>query len=267
MIECALGFYEKVQAAFGGQKSRPEPPIHAISPKATPPAVAAPAALTRYFTGVVTSLDDGGGMIDHQVCFEQSRVVGDERVEVGATVHVEAAREHHQAGWRATRVQLVAHWRPDASSSSHVVVGFITNIGRTQGIVNDGSEDVRFPLTALDASYRPSVGDWVQARVLEQDDAIVITSVTPLRRRAFSGVVTLFNKGEGTVGDDVSFAAGVVANGYRPRLGDEVSGECVECRHAPPCVWRALCLQPSASVKPQVERFVCDAGNPQCIKI
>ena len=250
MIEYAFGFYQKVQLALGKQKSSPEPPNLTTRPKATPNDVT---SLSRFFTGVVTSLDDGGGLIDQHVYFEQSCVLGDERIEVGATVHVQATREHHQAGWKATRVQLVLHWRPDATSSSHMVVGSITNLGRSQGIASDGSKDIRFPLSSVDANYRPTVGDWVQLLVLEQDDTVVVSAVTPLRRRTFSGVVTMFNRGEGTVDGTVFFAAGVVTDGYRPRLGDEVSGECVEWKHN--TSWRALSLQPSKNIKPLVQRF------------
>ena len=246
MIECAYGFYEKVQLALGRKKSIPEAPVTTLKPKVVSGETTS--SLSRFFTGVVTSLDKGGGMIDQHVFFDQSSVLGNERIEVGSTVHVQATREHQQAGWRATRVQLVVHWKPDASSGSHVVVGFISNLGRSQGIASDGNEDVRFPLTAVSSNYRPNIGDWVQIFVLEQDGAATVSAVTPLRRRVFHGVVSNFNRSEGTVDGNVSFAADVVCNGYRPRLGEEVSGECVEWKSATP--WRALSLKPSNGAKP-----------------
>ncbi|KAL5515673.1 hypothetical protein EMCRGX_G000874 [Ephydatia muelleri] len=256
MIECAYGFYEKVQLALGRKKSNPEAPVTTTKPKVVSGETTS--SLSRFFTGVVTSLDEGGGMIDQHVFFDQSSVLGNERIEVGSTVHVQAAREHQQAGWRATRVQLVVHWKPDASSGTHVVVGFISNLGRSQGIVSDGNDDVRFPLTAVSSNYRPNIGDWVQIFVLEQDGAATVSAVTPLRRRVFHGVVSNFNRSEGTVDGNVSFAADVVCNGYRPRLGEEVSGECVEWKSATP--WRALSLKPSNGAKPlgcgKIDRLV-----------
>lgn len=264
MIECAYGFYEKVQLALGRKKIPPEAPI---PPTLKPRAISSEttSSLSRFFTGVVTSLDEGGGMIDQHVYFDQSSILGDERIDVGSTVHVQAAREHQQAGWRATRVQLVVCWKPDASSDSHMVVGFISNLGRSQGIANDGNGDFRFPLTAVGDNYRPSIGDWVHILVLEQDGTTTVSAVAPLRRRAFNGVVTTFNRSEGTVDGNVFIAAGVVDNGYRPRLGEEVSGECVEWKHATP--WRALYLRPSNGTKSLVKRCVLNLHHNHVIAI
>ena len=115
----------------------------------------------RSFTGCVTSVEGPCGMINYNVFFDQDAVVGGERPSEGDTVHVEAVREHSEAGWKAVSVQLVEQWRTGAKEEPLLrsVVGYVKEGGKGRWMAICGKEEVLFDGTAVDPTYLPHRGD------------------------------------------------------------------------------------------------------------
>lgn len=115
----------------------------------------------RSFTGCVTSVEGPCGMINYNVFFDQDAVVGGERPSEGDTVHVEAVREHSEAGWKAVSVQLVEQWRTGAKEEPLLrsVVGYVKEGGKGRWMAVCGKEEVLFDGRAVDLTYLPHRGD------------------------------------------------------------------------------------------------------------
>ena len=118
----------------------------------------------RYFTGTVTSLNDEGGMIDNHVYFDLDCITGAREPVVGGAAHVTATRGHLQAGWRATRVDLLTEWRPDEGSEVELVVGVVSGWSHTKCVVESGENEVTFSPNECRpiSGYRPYVGDCIE---------------------------------------------------------------------------------------------------------
>lgn len=195
----------------------------------------------RSFSGKVTSVEVDCGMVDHSVFFDLDKVVGGARPVLGDSVHVEAARDHAMACWRALSVQLVNQWDPSQDQEVEVssVVGYIRDSGRGQWLVISGKEEIMFMEDSLVDDYVPVRGDWVMIRM--EDNAPV--EVKPLRQQTINGVVDRFTGVHGVVNGNVGFSLAVCATGYHPRLGDNVVVNCLECKHTN-LYWRAIKVSP-----------------------
>ena len=199
---------------------------------------------SRYFTGVVTGLGQHSGMIDHQVFFELESVIGGQKPRVGSSVHVSAEREHAHAGWRARRVEVTSEWQPEAASRKQVLIGYISRLSPTLGVVDCSTEEVTFsPYESVVSGYKAHVNDWVQVSVLHQDGESVVCEVRPLRERSLVGTVTMVSTGFGLIDSNVYFTFSSCVSGYRARVGDDVNVVCVEYRH-PKSTWRAVRMEP-----------------------
>ena len=199
----------------------------------------------RYFTGVVTSVNDTSGMIDCRVFFEMDTVIGGQRPAVGATVHVCATREHSQAGWRATKVEVTSQWQPEGRSEKEVLIGFVAQLSSTRGVIDCGTEEVVFsPGSGVCADeYKPFVNDRVSVSLLYQDGERMVNEVRPLREKSMTASVSSVLQGYGTIEEDIYFSFFSCARGYRPRVGDSVRVVCVEYQHQK-SNWRALSVEP-----------------------
>ena len=209
----------------------------------------------RYFTGEVTSVNYTSGMIDQRVFFELSNVIGGQRPVVGSTVHVHAIREHSQAGWRATRVEVTSKWQPEARSEKEALIGHVAQLSLTRGIIDCSTEEIVFsPGAGVCANgYKPFVNDRVYVVLLIQDGERVVNEVTPLRERALTGVVSSVLQGYGMIEEDIYFTFYSCVRGYRPRMGDSVRVVCVEYRHQK-SNWRATSVEPAAT-QPETGRL------------
>ena len=99
--------------------------------------------------------------------FSFSCIIGDSNPVVGDPVHVAASRDHSQAGWTATRVEILnAIWKQDNLSHTEVLVGVVAHLTSKLGVIDCSSKEVSFPVekatTACGTKYRPSVKDCVQ---------------------------------------------------------------------------------------------------------
>ena len=248
-----LNLYQQLRSVVFGDEERRD------SSKSPPtPSPAAPVTRKReerFFNGVVSSMNQSSGMIDHLVFFELGAVMGGLTPEVGSTVHVSAEREHSQAGWRATRVEVTsAKWQPDTNSRTQVLIGYVSKMSLTRCIVDCSTEEVAFsPQEVSSASYRPHVKDWVQLTILHQDGQTLVNDVQPLREKTLTACVSSVGQGFGTIGDDIYFAFSSCVRGYQPRVGEEVRVVCVECQH-PRSNWRATHVEPVAGQPPQQTR-------------
>jgi hypothetical protein len=108
------GVYQQLKAMVWGEGSERE--------KTEPQSVPSPAPQPqkRFFSGEITSLSDTSGMIDHQVFFTPSVVMGGRTPQVGALVHVTAERPHPLACWQATRVEVTESWDSDTDEERRV---------------------------------------------------------------------------------------------------------------------------------------------------
>ena len=249
-----LSLYHQLRSVvFGGEEqhdSSKNPPIQ------RPTAAVTRKREERFFNGVVSSMNQSSGMIDHLVFFELGAVMGGLTPEVGSAVHVSAEREHSQAGWRAIRVEVTsAKWQPDTESRTRVLIGYISKTSPTKCIVDCSTEEVAFsPQEVSTTSYRPHVNDWVQLTILHQDGQTLVNDVQPLREKTLTASVSSVSQGFGTIGDDIYFVFSACVRGYRPRVGEEVRVVCVEYQH-PRSNWRATHVEPVSSQPPRQTRW------------
>ena len=202
----------------------------------------------RSFTGCVTSVDGPCGMIDYNVFYDHDAIVGGERPCERDTVHVEAVREHSEAGWRAVSVQLVEQWRTGAREEplTRSVVGYVKEGGRGRWMAVCGKEEIIFDTITVDPAYLPHRGDWVMVGV--KGESGEVTSVRPLREKTVTGRVVQFTGVQGIVDGNIGFSLAVCESGYYPHVGDEVRVTCLECEHAH-LSWRAVTMSIAPSEK------------------
>lgn len=256
-----LGLYQRLRSLVVGEAEEEE---DGSSSKISIPA--SPAAIDperereeRFFNGVVTSVREDSGMIDHRVFFALDAVIGGARPVEGCAVRVHAVRQHARAGWRAERVEVTSPWRPDSVASRRVRVGFVAALSATLGTVDCGADEIAFsPRECLADGYRPHVNDWVQVCLLcEHDDGgesettTTVTDVRPLREKTVVDAVTSLSQGFGLIGGDVYFTLSACVRGYRPAaVGERVAAHCVEYRH-PRSSWRAVRVEPAGAQPPR----------------
>ena len=220
---------------------------------------------TRKFTGKVTQMSTGYGMIDGCVYFGLDAVVGCVEVKEGDRVRCTALRLHCDAGWRAKRVELEneENWlgtRPsglkkenlntcnDLTVDQQSIVGTVTKLSRHGGGIINGDVAV-FSQDAVVKGYVPCVGDWVRADIQCITSAVeegqwTATKVQPLRVRTVEGRICALCGGYGFIDEDIYFSFKVCSSHYRPRTGDMVSVTTIECSYKQ-TNWRAIRLEPS----------------------
>ncbi len=239
-------FYQQLRTVIFGGEQGPVEDRDGDANKSTPIVESVERkAQERYFTGVVTSMDQSSGMIDNQVFFELEGVIGGKRPVVGSSVHVHARRDHRQAGWKALRVEVTSQWQPEGRSEREVLNGYIGKLSPTLGVVDCGTDEVSFfPREVAASGYRPHVNDWVQLAILHQDGESKVTGISPLRERRATGTVTYVSPGFGIIDDDVYYTFSACLRGYQAKVGDRVVMECVEYHH-PKSNWRAVLVEPA----------------------
>ncbi len=255
-------FYQQFRAlVLGGEREEEA----ADSNKSTPRKAPDMRAQERYFSGVVTSMDQSSGMIDHQVFFELGHVIGGQKPMVGCSVHVHAQRAHPQAGWKATRVEVTSQWLSEGRSEREVLTGYISKLSPTLGIVDCGTDEISFvPREVAASGYRPHANDWVQVTILHQDEESKVTGIGPLREKMATGTVTSVSSGFGTIDDNVYFTLSACMRGYRARVGDRVAMECVEYNH-PRSNWRAVLIEPALDAPP-TSASMATAPHPRLLE-
>lgn len=76
---------------------------------------------TRTFTGYISNLFGNHGLIDGDVYFSYSVVVGSQRPQVGNEVSVIASRQHREGGWYADQVSILKQWTEENDSGKFCV--------------------------------------------------------------------------------------------------------------------------------------------------
>jgi hypothetical protein len=232
------GVYQQLKSMVWGEGSEREKtePQSAPSP--------APKPQKRFFSGEITSLSDTSGMIDHQVFFTPSVVMGGRTPQVGALVHVTAERPHPLACWQATRVEVTESWDSDTDEERRTLIGSISKISRTLAVVDCSTSEVTFdPQLYCGTGYRYETGDWVTVGVRlgeEEEEDGEVEFVRPLREKEVEGVITSMSRGYGFVDDDIIFSLGLCGRS-QVRIGEEVKVKCVEFRHHQ-ASWRAVSM-------------------------
>lgn len=253
-----FGLYQRLSSLLLGAE---EPPYDSNKSAPTQPlGVASKSPVgekqERYFNGVVSSVSDKSGMIDHQVFFELGCVIGGLKPVVGSSVYVHAVREHAQAGWQARRVELTTKWRPEAQSSKQIMIGYVSKLSQTRGVVDCGAEEVAFvPQECVSSRYRPHVNDWVQVTLLHQDEQTVVSGVCPLRERAVTGTVDSVSHSFGIINGDIYFTFSACVRGWRVGVGERVRVVCVEYRHHR-SNWRAIHVEPIQEQPEVATRYI-----------
>ena len=209
---------------------------------------------TRHFTGVVSQVNDCCGMVDKKVFFDMSVVVGGRRPAIGSSAHVIAERPHPHAGWTASRVEITSPWKPEERSTKRVLIGYISQLSRTKGVVTCSDEEICFSTDSLNSSasghYWPHTNDYVQITLLSQDGETVVSDLCPLREKQITGHVTSVSHGYGAIDEEGVYftSSACTPRGFSPRQGERVRAWCVECRHKR-SNWRAFVVEP-ASLEP-----------------
>ncbi|XP_019853676.1 PREDICTED: putative helicase MOV-10 [Amphimedon queenslandica] len=227
---------------------------------------------SRHFTGRVTQYDrtTSSGMIDNIIYFDQSVIMGGMKPKIGVSAHVEATRQHSLAAWKATKVQLINQWQPEADTGSRNIVGHVTEEGRTSYIIYcTNNEEITLQRSSIPSTsdYCPRNGDWVMLSIVEQvggsdkegeSSRIEITDVKPLRRKEVTATIEYYTGRIGMIEGDIGFNLSVYQGGGAPCVGDTVIVECVECKHAR-MSWRAIKVKP---INHQSTKISSDGGQP-----
>lgn len=204
--------------------------------------------LRKRFSGKVTKLYDGSGIIEEEVFFNFDKVIGGLRPKLGTEVYVEASREGMEHGWRADRVEvLMTDWSSFGEEGTfEVLVGEVTEVTGDNLIVN---YDLFCNVSCATIGYTPSKGDWVRVE-LTRDRGVVyeVKSVGPLREKNVIGSITAVGNGHGYINTDIFFTFGACRKNYIPRRGHTVQVMAIESSQGN-CKWRALRIEPKMPSK------------------
>ncbi|XP_038054023.1 RNA helicase Mov10l1-like [Patiria miniata] len=220
------------------------------------------------FSGKVTDLLYGYGLIDNNVYFTFDCVLGGQRPAVGDSVVVQAVRDHNMGGWKATKVDIWQDWENDETGQnpqSGTLIGKVTKVSQDSGFIN---ETVAFDQDSLVFGYKPCRGDWIQGDVTFEpsSDKSQARNVRPLREQKFSGSVTHLYPGYGHVNGKIYFTFRVCEGGWRPKKGDLVEGRMMESQQSKGN-WRAISMkQDTRSNRLSKLEPVTDSPLAQCMK-
>lgn len=198
--------------------------------------------LTKSCFGTVTRLYDGAGVINDDIYFTFDVAVGGFRPELSSEVHLDAARENSNSGWKATRICSFKEWdsKPESGTNENII-GMVNNV---KGDLIELSDGLSFSDTVLTSqSFTPHRGDWIKVD-LERftDESFEIRGVKPLREKSFSGRINSVFPGYGYIDEEVYFTFGVCTRGYRPCRGDNVQVTAIESMQGK-CKWRAIMVE------------------------
>ncbi|XP_077977756.1 uncharacterized protein LOC144433319 [Glandiceps talaboti] len=207
---------------------------------------------SKQFTGKVTHLHTGYGLIDNEVYFPFDTIIGGTtRPQVGTRVHATAHREHSRGGWVASKVMPIVEWDLSTKEVSppviETIVGTVTKMCRdnTYGVINDS---ITFTIHVLPDGYLPYRGDWVKCETQKDDITLTVTavSVKPVRERSFDGEVTSFHRKYGVIDGEIAFSIFACPTNFQPYIGDRVEGTAIESKQM--CGnWRALSVKPKTT--------------------
>ncbi|GAB1598152.1 RNA helicase Mov10l1-like [Argonauta hians] len=209
---------------------------------------------TRTFTGYITNVFGNHGLIDGDVYFSYSVIVGSQRPQEGNEVSVIASRQHREGGWYADQVIILKQWAEENDSdnsddsketesvSNGVVqelapgVGTITQCHLGEGLIN---EDIPFRIENCVKGFIPEVGDWVTVDLRETNGEVVAFDVQPLRQQEFTSEVSVVLRDHGYIQKDIFFFLKSCATGYKPKCRDQVCCTAIESKQGK-CNWRAI---------------------------
>ena len=230
-------------------------------------------AQTVLFTGAVTQVFCGHGLIDGEVYFAADSVGSNKPVQVGDKVNVVARQQFKGGGWVAESVAVVqSTWEEEVAVAPLVStgeVGKVTRFSGREGVIN---KNIQFNIGVCQEGYRPYVGDWVTAELdtstggrddgtdadkdgVDDDDGFGVVrtetfmyaaAVAPLREWCFEGVVSAAMPDHGYIDEEVYFQPDACLNGYRPRKWDSVKVGAIESTQGK-CTWRAVYVVPTST--------------------
>ena len=233
------------------------------------PSGAEPECGIQTLDGVITSLANDHGMINHDIYFDRSLIESARALIIGERVSVTAERKHNKSGWVATRITSnpassdtdidnnQATWNdnnqplPDDSQECDVIetsqrVAEVTHFRDTKGYLN---KSISFNLQDCIDDYKPERGDWVSCTV-ESDGSSrseIASDVKPLRQTTFEGRVASVQSDHGCIthdNDDIFFLRESCVIDYVARKGDRVCGEMIEFKGRRRQNWRATSIRP-----------------------
>ncbi len=251
------GIVKAVGYLWGGEEEDGDPEDRAAQSHDSP--------THKTFTGQVTSIHNGFGLVNNEAYFSLECVVGQVVPEVGSKVRVTARRKSDTDGWRVMSVSLCLDEDQDDTSDeqnkqvspegeaihgteetdstetkTEILVANITAISRDYGLLN-GS--IPFDM-AICEGYEPAKGDWVTAEITTIDTGeSKATSIKPLRQKDFEGEINTALQGFGYIDADIYFTFCVCEEDWIPRRGDKVSGRAVESNRGK-STWRAIRVRP-----------------------
>lgn len=227
---------------------------------------------TIFFTGKITQLFCGHGLVDGSVYFSSDTVVGEKPPRIGDLVSVVARQQHKDGGWHAETVTIVDSSWEDEKVQEAVITGEVGQVSRFdegKGIIN---KNILFTIDNCQEGFQPYVGDWVAVELEDSgvltenndgDDFDIVhsevhiqaTKVSPLRERTLNGIISAVMQDHGYIDGEVYFRLDACVNGYRPRKSDRVTVAAVESTQGK-CSWRAISIYPLSSDS-SVYRFAC----------
>nr|XP_006811620.1 PREDICTED: LOW QUALITY PROTEIN: putative helicase Mov10l1-like [Saccoglossus kowalevskii] len=200
-----------------------------------------------YFTGKVTHLHSGYGLVDNAVYFGYDTIIGGCRPQVGTNVHVTAIRDHSAGGWKACSIMPSSDWdcterKTSLEPVASTVIGLITKTFKNTGIIND---TVTFTFDALMPGYHACPMDWVQCETNTDEATLKVSavSVKPLREKSFEGEITSLYHNSGIIEGDIYFSVSACPRHFYPRKGDIVEGQAIESKQNN-ASWRAVYVNP-----------------------
>lgn len=218
---------------------------------------------TRHFDGNITHVFSSHGLIDNEVYFSFSELIGESEPSPGDRVAVVAVQEYKGGGWLASQVTLTSTWSDSDDEDDNECEDFTTKkpaevVGRVikyrdgKGYITD---NIYLDLSQCDhGEYTPAVGDWVKTVVSYNDDDEIdkrVERIEPLRVSETEGVITAFQGDHGYIDGEVFFTPEACVDHYIPKKWDPVSYKAIESIQGR-CTWRAISLQ--ASLKPDTTR-------------
>ena len=200
----------------------------------------------KCFTGKITSLFNGRGLIEDHVYFTLNVVIGGELVHVGDDVHVEASRTHSEGGWIANKIQLLSDWTTTANENKRNIETMVKIVKYFSTTTQTGKLDneIEFSRSVCQYLYTPYQGDFVKTDLERSgEDQVNVVSVCPVRQKKITGTVTDFSGKFGFIDNDLYFQIFVCIRGYTPRKGDKVTAVAIESKSFKGG-WRAMSVAP-----------------------
>lgn len=212
---------------------------------------------SREFNGVVTSFFNNRGLINDEIYFTKTVVIGSDQPKIGDNVFVKASRAHAEGGWVATSVQITCLW-PNADDfdnskpSVEVIIGSISDVSGNIAHIQAPSTNISVSLRKFKAGYKPYRGDLVSVELWREREMgnlptqetadKEIVSISPLREKKIHGTVTEICHRYGFINDNVYFSFAACRKGSYVHKGDSVVATLIESKQQRGD-WRALYVE------------------------